>query len=78
MQSEGEQLELTKSLLNILYNIVTVRSIDPHPGERPVFENNADLIWYLVRPSVEVKNKKPLLLANIPLVLAIAKSCPPS
>lgn len=75
INSESDQLEVTKSLLNILYNIVIVGSIPPTTTQRAFFDNHSDLVFQLVSNSKALHWKKQALLENIPLVINIAASC---
>lgn len=77
LQSESRHLELTKSILNIIYNIVKVESLEATSGQKKTFEEKEDLVWNLLSPALSLSTKKRLLEENIDLVLAAAESCQP-
>lgn len=76
LESESRQLELTKSLLNLLFNIVKVESVEATGRQKEVLEKYEAVVWTLLAPSLSLAAKKRLLQQNIPLVIAIAESCP--
>ena len=75
LDSESDQLEVTKSLVNILYNIVIVGSIAPTSTQRAFFDKHSELVFQLVSKSRPLYWKKQELRENISLVLNIAASC---
>ena len=76
LRIETPQLELTKSLLNLLHNIVRVGSVNVTPTQRKFFDKHSDLVLGLLSKSKSLRWKKAQLEQNIPLVLNIAASCP--
>lgn len=76
LQSESKDHELTKSLLNLLHNIVVVQSLEPTLQQKLVFEEKEALVWQLLSPSTPISSKKRLLERNIDFVWAVAESCP--
>lgn len=76
LQSESRHLELTKSLLNLIHNIVKVQSVEPTERQKQVFGHYEELVWQLLHPGLPLSTKKRLLEENVPLVVAVAESCP--
>ena len=75
LDSESDQLEVTKSLVNILYNIVIVGSVPPSATQRAFFDKHADIVFQLVSRSRALHWKKEALRENISLVINISASC---
>lgn len=75
IESESDQLEVTKSLLNILYNIVIVGSIPPTITQRAFFNKHSELVLELVSKYRPLHWKKQALQENVSLVINIAASC---
>ena len=75
IKAEGRDLEITKSLLNLLYNIVVVQSIEASTDQKKLFEQKEQLIWNLLDSSISLLTKKKLLEKNLDLTASIAKSC---
>ena len=75
IKAEGRELEITKSLLNILYNIVVVESIEATPEQKKIFELKEGIIWHLLDSNVPLLKKKRVLEKNIDIAACIAKSC---
>ena len=75
LDSESDQLEVTKSLVNILYNIVIVGSVPPTETQRAFFDKHSDIVFQLVSRSKALYWKKEALRENISLVINIAASC---
>ena len=75
LDSESDQLEVTKSLVNILYNLVIVGSITPTPIQRTFFDKHSELVFQLVSKSRPLYWKKQELRDNITLVIHISTSC---
>lgn len=75
IESESDQLEVTKSLLNILYNIVIVGSILPTVSQRAFFNKHSEIVLELVSRSRPLHWKKQVLQESISLVINIAASC---
>jgi hypothetical protein len=76
LKDESGRLELTKSLLNLLYNIVKVGSVPVSETQKRFFDRNATLVLKLLNKSTSLKWKKQQLQRNAALVLNIAASCP--
>ena len=72
---ESDQLEVTKSLVNILYNIVIVGSVPPTATQRTFFDKHSEIVFQLVSRSRALHWKKETLRDNISLVINIAASC---
>ena len=75
LRSESRELEITKSLLNVLHNIVVVQSIEVPKTQQDYFNKHEELVWYLLS-SNSLKSKKAVLENNHHLVACIAYSCP--
>ena len=67
--------DLTKALVNVLYNLCVVQSIETEASEKKVFEKYQDVIRPLLSKKTSLAAKKELLQANVPLVLALARTC---
>jgi hypothetical protein len=76
LKNESTQLELTKSLLNLLHNIVIVGSVPVSPIQKAFFDAHSNLVLLLTSKSKSLKWKKTKLEKNIALVLNIAAACP--
>ena len=76
LESESSQKEITKSILNLLHNIVVRRSIQLTPKQKAAFVPYSDVVRELVAPSTSIEAKRQLLLACPGLVRAIALACP--
>ena len=76
LKNESKQLEVTKSLLNLLHNIVRVGSVEVSETQRQFFDKHTNLVLKLLAKSTPLAWKKRQLQRNVPLVLNIAASCP--
>ena len=76
LKSESDDLEVSKSLLNILYNLVTVGSLPTNREQKVFFDSQADTVRLLLDRRRSLQSKKETLEENIDLVIAIAASCP--
>lgn len=76
IQSESKQLEVTKSLLNLLENAIVVGSIPVSATQRAFFDANTVLILNLLSKRKSLTWKKAALAKNIALVINIAALCP--
>jgi hypothetical protein len=75
LREESSDLETTKSLLNLLFNIVSVGSVPVSATQKAYFDQHADLVLELLgRRSLSWK--KALLEKEIGLVINVAASCP--
>ena len=75
LRNESRQFEVTKSLLNLLHNIVLVGSVTVSQEQKEVIDKHADLVWLLLSKSKSLKWKRRALADNIDLVVCIS-SCP--
>ena len=75
-QSESRHLELTKSLLNLLHNIVIVESVEASDNQKIVIDYHEPIIWKLLDDTTNLTAKKRLFERNVDLVQALAESCP--
>ena len=76
LESESpRRYDLTKALVDVLYNLCVVRSIETDDDQKKIFEKYIDVIRPLVNKKTSLRTKKKLLQANVPLVLALAETC---
>jgi hypothetical protein len=75
LKSESGRYELTKALVNVLYNIVRIQSLPPTDNQKHVFAQNQDILRTLLSPKESLVSKKRLLESHLELTLAIAESC---
>ena len=68
--------EVTKSLCNLLYNLVKVGSVPVSQTQKEFLDGHAELVLELINKRKSLKWKQAALAANIPLVLNIVASCP--
>lgn len=76
LKSQDKNLELTRGLINIVFNLCRVQSIHPTDNQKRVFAEKIGLIEKLLSPRLSLKSKHNLLLGNISLALVITESCP--
>lgn len=83
LQNESESLEVTKSLLSLLYNICLDKSVPLSAQLKSNFKLYNSLVLKLLRgnsPSVnrtkDVSEKRRLLLKNPEFVRLLSKACP--
>ena len=76
LKFESGQLEVTKSLLNLLFNAVIVGSLPVSLTQKVYFDNNANLVHQLVGTSKSLTWKKKELTENSSLAINIASLCP--
>lgn len=76
LSSEGSSYEVTKSLVNLLYNITIVGSIPSDSDTRQFLDRKAELVLDLVSPTKPLWWKQKQFLHNPALVRTIAKTCP--
>jgi len=76
LQSESGQLEFTKSLLNLLHNIVVVGSVPVSSTQKAFFDSHSNLVLSLLSKSKSLSWKKHQLEKNVALIINIAASCP--
>ena len=65
--------DLTKAIVNVLFNLCEVQSIET--DEKDVIEKYVHVIPALLSKKTSLAAKKTVLLANVPLVVALAKTC---
>ena len=73
--NESRRLEVTKSLLNVLHNIVNVRSISLTEIQKSSFGKYSKTVKEIIKLR-QIRSKKRLLLKNLELVRLIAAACP--
>ena len=76
LTAQSRHYELTKSLVNLLWNIVRSQSVRPNKTTRQAIERNEAIVWQLLsdRPSLATKTR--LLVDHLDLVYALSRSCP--
>ena len=75
LTTQTRHFELTKSLLNLLYNIVRRKSIRPTKTTRQAIDRNEVIVWQLLSgQSLAAKTR--LLADHLDLVYALSRSCP--
>ena len=84
LKQETSRLEVTKSLLSILYNICLAKSVPLNRKQKEAFrEHNQSVLRLLsgashqVNKTADLTAKKRVLARNPALVRIIAKACPP-
>ncbi len=75
LQKESSELEVTKSLLNLLYNIVVIGSVPVSQTQKDYLDRHSDIVHDLLG-NRSLKWKKAALEKDPALVLNIAASCP--
>ena len=80
LANESSNLEITKSLLNILFNICFTRAVPLTRRQRALFKDYDKLAVELLtgarKQSAALRDKKRLLQRNPALVKLIAETCP--
>lgn len=76
LKEESGKLEITKSLLNLLYNIVEVESVPVTKIQIDIFKKYWGTVDELLSTGKSYKWKKAKLASNLNLVINIAASCP--
>lgn len=76
LKGESVGLEVTKSLLNLLYNAVIVGSLPVSLTQKAFFDQHSDLVRSLLSTSKSFSLKKALLTEHPALVINIAGLCP--
>ena len=71
----ARRYDLTKALVDVLFNLCVVGSIETDEDQKKVFESYVDVIRPLVAKKTSLRTKKKILQANVPLVLALAETC---
>ena len=67
--------DLTKGLVDVLFNLCVVQSIETSEELKPVFENHQDVIGPLLSRKLSLGSKNKLLQRNVKLVLALVQTC---
>ena len=75
LRKETERLEVTKSLLNLLYNICINKSISLSNKYKTEFGKHTRLVLKLLSEA-SIESKKKLLLRNPDFVRLLAEVCP--
>ena len=76
LKGESAGLEVTKSLLNLLYNAVIVGSLSVSLTQKAFFDENAASVRSLLSTGKSLAWKKELLTGHPALVINIAALCP--
>jgi hypothetical protein len=77
LASESRHYEITKSLVNLLYNIVTVGSVPTTRLQKEYFEKYTRPVLDILSTKKPLYAKKRVFERNIDLVIRIAEACPP-
>lgn len=77
LKSQSGHFELTKSLLNLLHNIVRTEAVRATKTTRQAIERHEVLVWQLLSTTASLSAKTRLLADNLDLVYALSRSCPP-
>lgn len=75
-KNESSPYVLTKSILNLLYNIIIVGSVSIGIHKRNIFDQNTELIWKLLSSKNSIHTKNKFLEKNPNFVKTIASICP--
>ena len=75
LRGESQRFEVTKSLLNVLHNIVNVRNIILTPQQKLSFAEFSKVVVELIKKR-QIRAKKKILLKHLDLVRLIAQACP--
>ena len=67
--------DLTKALVDVLYNLCVLESIEAEVTQKKVFEKYQHVIRPLLSKKFSLGRKKKLLQANGALVIALAETC---
>lgn len=76
LRKESERSELTISLLNLLYNLVSVQSIPTTRAQRQFFDEHSEVVRLLLARNRSLSEKKELLLQSPEIARTIALACP--
>lgn len=76
LKFESDHLEITRSLLNLLYNAVIVGSLPVSSTQKAYFDSNAEQVRHLIGTSKSIIWKKQELTENSALTINIAALCP--
>ena len=76
LKTESPLFEITKSLLNLLYNAVIVGSLPVSQTQKDYFDTNSQVVRSLLDQSKSIKWKKDILTRNPALIINIASLCP--
>ena len=77
LNDESSSLELTKSLLNLLFNACFTRAIVLSRRLKTAFKTYDRLVIQVLDNSRNLQEKKHMLMRNPELVRLIAETCPP-
>lgn len=76
LTAQSRHYELTKSLVNLLWNIVRSRAVRPTKTTRQAIERNEVVVWQLLGTTASLATKTRLLADHLDLVYALSRSCP--
>ena len=76
LQRETRQYKVTKSLLNLLYNIVIVGSVPTSVVQKVYFDQHSKLVWQLLSSSNTLRWKNEQFKKNIQFTKKVASTCP--
>ena len=76
LKSESPDFEITKSLLNLLHNIVEVGSLPVSKRQRQFLDDHPEAVLRLLNPESSLQYRRSSLENYISLAQVIAESCP--
>jgi len=76
VQGESADKEVTKSLLNLLHNIIRVASVPVSLSQRQFFDDNSAIVLKLLNKSISLSWKKREFEQKPEFAIQIAASCP--
>jgi hypothetical protein len=76
INGETKSLQVTKSLLNILYNIIRVGSVPYTDSQKEFFDNRSTTVYRLLSKSTPLATKKRILTRSPDIIANIVASCP--
>ena len=76
LKTDAPDLLLTKSLVNLLYNLLVVQSLETPPDQRKSFEAAAKQISAILDAGANLPLANRLLATNVSVARLIASVCP--
>ena len=76
LQTDSKQsFILTRALINIVFNLLKVQSIEPTKNQKAVFARHESQLRSLLALNRSLASKSEILINNSDLVLAISETC---
>lgn len=76
LKTDAPDLVVTKSLVNLLYNLLVVQSVETPVHLHAAFESAVEAISGLLDVGRNLVQANRLLASNVPVVRLIAAACP--